>query len=290
MRPGPSQPGQRRNVLSGMSPLVEPGLTNVVPTVSCGAMLTNGHLEGAIGATSIACLPRRWVANQVLRRTPSPWHSAGLPRRLGCQPACHQTGIAELGRWATKIMRSLLVFLAVMFVGALSVRANETDNRHPKPVTVIPFALRDEVELLRAVAASGHKDLLTALDAAFGKWPSMRLKWNQRISLKDADYVLCLFDSEGHAFPGDNPRVLILFTLRYEVAAWGAFTCEPFFGFGSILSPLEQPNTYFITVNPSGRFGGALWFEEYLISPLKIEKVGEGPSYPISPKQQPATK
>ena len=117
------------------------------------------------------------------------------------------------------------------------------------------------------------------------KYIPMRLKWNQRVSLKDADYVLCLFDSDGHAFPGDNPRVLVLFTLRYEVTAWGFFTCEPFFGYGFIFSPLVQPNTYFITVNPSGRFGGAPWFEEYQISPQKIEKLGEGPSYPVQRKQ-----
>ncbi|WP_395739250.1 hypothetical protein [Prosthecobacter sp.] len=119
----------------------------------------------------------------------------------------------------------------------------------------------------------------------------MRLKWQQRVTLKDAaDHVLCLFDSPFHAFPGKNPRILILFTLNYEVAAWGSFTCEPFFEHGSILNSSTQPGTRFITINSSLRSGGALWFEEYLISPRKIEKLGEGPRYPVKPEQQSGTK
>jgi hypothetical protein len=31
-----------------------------------------------------------------------------------------------------------------------------------------------------------------------------------------------------------------------------------------------------ITVNPSTRFGGELWFERYDIEPTKITKLGEG--------------
>jgi hypothetical protein len=182
-------------------------------------------------------------------------------------------------------MSHLLKFCAVLLLCALSARADEPDNRLPKPVTVVPFALYDEVEVRHAVVASNNQELRKALFLDSDNYIPMRLKWNQRVPLKDADYVLCLFDSEGHAFPGNNPRVLVLFTLQYKVAAWGSFTCEPFFGYGSIFSPLVQPNTYFITVNPSSRFGGALWFEEYQISPQKIEKLGEGPSYPIQPKQ-----
>lgn len=183
-------------------------------------------------------------------------------------------------------MHYLLKSFALLFLCALP----EHDNRMPKPVSPVsiadlPFALRDEVDVLQTIAASHNQDLKTALILDAGNFAAMRLKWNQRVSLKDADYVLCLFDSTGHVFPGNNPRVLILFTLHYEVAAWGSFTCEPYFDYGSILNSLSEPDTYFLTVNPSGRSGGALWFEKYLISPKKIEKLGEGPSYPVNSKK-----
>ena len=85
-----------------------------------------------------------------------------------------------------------------------------------------------------------------------------------------------MFDSVAHSEPGDNPRVLILLTPDYQLKTWGRFTCAPAFAYGCIVSRLEQPNTYFITINPQSRFGGTLLFEKYLISPSGIRKLGKG--------------
>lgn len=172
---------------------------------------------------------------------------------------------------------SFLFGFALIFL-FLSLGRGEKDNRDPKPVTGFPFLLYDEVDTLKAINAWGDPGLWKALE-----WPPvpgkasipMRLKWSQRISLKDADYVLCVFDSEGRAEPGNAPRVLILFTLGYRVKTWGSFTCEPGFEYGTIINP-PGPETFFVTVNPSFRSGGELWFEKYRISPEKIEKLGEG--------------
>lgn len=180
-------------------------------------------------------------------------------------------------------MRAFFLFLGILALGLGEARG-EKDNRDAKPVTGFAFSLYDEVNTLKAINAWGDPGLWKALD-----WPPvpgkasipMRLKWSQRISLKDADYVLCLFDSEGRVEPGNAPRVLILFTLGYQVKAWGTFTCEPAFGYGTIINP-PGPETFFVTVNPSTRSGGEIWFEKYRISPEKIEKLGEGFEHGLS--------
>lgn len=145
----------------------------------------------------------------------------------------------------------------------------------------MPFVPRDEVEVLDAIEnAQDHKLLKALTRPPHSKtWNSpMRLKWNRKIALKDADYVLCLFDATGRSEPGDNPRVLVLFSPDYKVLTWGVFTCEPKFDYGTIINPIfSSPDTYFVTVNPSGRNGGHLWFEKYRITATLIEKLGEGP-------------
>ena len=124
---------------------------------------------------------------------------------------------------------------------------------------------------LRTKIATFHDDELTrALPARFSD-----LKWQRPIALRDADYILCLFDSSVHCMPGDNPRVLILLTPDYQLKTWGRFTCEPAFAYGCIVNRPVQPNTYFVTINPQSRFGGTLLFEKYLISPTGIRKLGE---------------
>lgn len=187
-------------------------------------------------------------------------------------------------------LRSVAAHLRLAFIYALSscyffiscaaLAQDPHDNRIPKPVTAIPFQLRDEVEVLDAITRSEDDGLLKAFGRSAssdpGLWGPLRLVWNQRISLKDSDYVLCLFDSEGRAQPGDNPWVLALFPLDYKVKTWALFTCEPGFAYGAIVNPLYKPDTYFITVNPSGRNGGQLWFEKYHINPARLEKLGEG--------------
>jgi hypothetical protein len=133
MRPGPSQSGQRGNLLNGMSQLVEPGLTNVTTTVSCGAMLTNGHLEGTIGTTAIACRgasfsfsprsagageakvssrhnPQRWwIANHALQRTRSAVTLAASCRHLSpaMQPARQLRESLSLGSFGVSLAPSV---------------------------------------------------------------------------------------------------------------------------------------------------------------------------------------
>ncbi|MEO6052979.1 MAG: hypothetical protein ABIP97_03110 [Chthoniobacterales bacterium] len=157
---------------------------------------------------------------------------------------------------------------------------SDFDNRNPKPVTALSFSMYDEVHVLGAINHYGNQDLLKALglrpDSKY--WlGQLRMVWNQRISLKDADYVLCLFDPDGRVEPGHNPRVLVLFSLDYQIKTWGEFTCEPGFAFGTIINQMHTPNTFFVTVNCSHRSGGRLWFEKYRISSNRIEKLGEGP-------------
>jgi hypothetical protein len=167
---------------------------------------------------------------------------------------------------------------------AHSQEAQKGDNRIKPGFKVgdtIPESneLLDESNLFDKIASFQNDDLTKALGRdipAKSEFRSLRLKWQKRIALRDADYILCLFDSTAHVEPGDNPRVLILFNLGYRLKTWGQFTCAPFFAFGSILNPISKPETYFVTVNPSGRFGGELWFEKYLISADKITKLGGG--------------
>ncbi len=171
-------------------------------------------------------------------------------------------------------MRPILPALAIL-LWCCPAGAQGFDNRLSKPVTSFQIPLRDEVELRDVIDHSNDQKLIEAIRVA--PLGALRLKWNRRIALKDADYILCLFDSPGHIEPGDNPRVLVLFTLDYKIATWGAFTCGPAFDYGAIINPIfSSPNTYFVTVNPSSRSGGHLWFEKYRISPHQIEKLGEG--------------
>ncbi|MEO8206424.1 MAG: hypothetical protein ABI615_09605 [Chthoniobacterales bacterium] len=169
--------------------------------------------------------------------------------------------------------------LIIFALAATTMAQDDFDNREPKPVTVIPFSLHDEIAVLGAINRSENQELLKALglrpDSKY--WVGqLRMVWNQRISLKDADYVLCLFDPDGRAEPGNNPRILILLSLDYHIKTWGEFTCEPAFAFGTIINQMRAPNTFFVTVNVSSR-NGHLWFEKYRISSDRIEKLGEGP-------------
>jgi hypothetical protein len=171
-----------------------------------------------------------------------------------------------------------LPLIALALLTLLGQADAQLDNRI-KPGLKVGDTIPDDVKEvfltapeLRAKIATYHNDELTrSVDAR-----QSDLKWQRRIALRDADYILCLFDSRIRNEPGDNPRVLILFTPDYQLKTWGRFTCEPAFDYGCIVSPLSQPHTYFVTINPSGRFGGTLWFEKYLIDPTGIRKLGEG--------------
>lgn len=154
----------------------------------------------------------------------------------------------------------------------------QQDNRIKpglKPGDVIPDDVPEvyptETALREKIANFHVEELTRALNQR-----SKRLMWERRIALRDADYILCLFDSEGRVEPGDNPRVLLLLTTDYQLKTWGRFICEPAFAYGCVINRLQQPNTYFVTINPSGRFGGELFFEKYLIDPGGIRKLGEG--------------
>ena len=177
-------------------------------------------------------------------------------------------------------MRSLLI---IILFSSAAIAQSDFDNRRPKSVVgvSIPIPLQDEVEILDSIQRSQDQELLKALERpphSQSFYSPLRLQWNKRISLKDADYILCLFDATGRSEPGDNPRILVLFSLDYQVRTWGAFKCEPRFDYGTIINPIfSSPDTYFVTVNPSGRNGGHLWFEKYRITPTLIEKLGEGP-------------
>jgi hypothetical protein len=168
-------------------------------------------------------------------------------------------------------MKSSLVFLASL---ALLAPANAQQDNRVKPLNINTPVFTKEVVLtepaLRAKIAALHNAGLTHSIKGF------TLSFQQRIALRDADYILCLFDYPLRAF-GEAPRVLVLLTPDYKLKTWGRFTCGPFFGSGFIVNPSQQlNNTYFVTVNPEGRFGGALFFEKYLISPKGIRKLGQG--------------
>lgn len=173
-------------------------------------------------------------------------------------------------------MKQLLVALAFLtfLVQADAQQDNriESDHLGNPPISDRVEEILLTAPELRAKIASFHNDELTrSVDAQH-----YELKWQRRLSLRDADYILCLFDSSGHSQPGNNPRVLILFTPNYQLKTWGAFTCEPFFDNGYIISRLERLDTYFVTINPASRFGGTLFFEKYVIATDGIRKLGEG--------------
>lgn len=171
---------------------------------------------------------------------------------------------------------AVLVALGVIFQSA---NADERDDYRMHKILpaghVFPFTLRDEVDVLQTIKRSNDEKLIQAIER--GGLP-LRLRWNKRIPLADADYVLCLFDSIDRIYPGNNtnPRVLVLFDLKYKIKTYGLFTHEDAFDYGAIVQRQKPPNTYFVTVNPSWRFGGCLFFEKYLITPDAITKLGEG--------------
>ena len=153
----------------------------------------------------------------------------------------------------------------------------EEDNRIKHGLKVgdkIPDAVEEvfltELALRSKIASFHNQDLTRAFNAR-----DLMLRWQRRVALKDADYILCLFDSSIRVEPGNNPRVLILLTPDYQLKSWGSFICEPSFASGHIINRLSQQHTYFVTVNSSGRFGGTLSFEKYLISSNGIRKLGE---------------
>ena len=173
-------------------------------------------------------------------------------------------------------MKFRLILSAFM---SLVVQASAQQDNRIKPGIKVGDPIPDHVEevllseaALRAKIASFQNEDLTRSIAA----PNSALKWQHHIALRDADYILCLFDSTITVEPGNNPRVLILLTPDYKLKTWGRFTCAPAFAYGSIVSPLGQPNTWFVTINPAGRFGGTLFFEKYLIDASAIRKLGEG--------------
>ncbi len=126
----------------------------------------------------------------------------------------------------------------------------------------------------KLIRSAQKPDLVKALQGT-------RMVWHGRISLKDADYYLYVFDSTGRIGPGSNPRVLILLDLRRRLKAWAPFEgqSDASFGYASIVQQQDGPKTYLVTVNPSEQLGylkGALFFEKYAIFPDRIEKLGEG--------------
>ena len=169
-------------------------------------------------------------------------------------------------------------FLILAIAGVLSfaqVHAQDHDNRIKPGFKVgdsiplsVPEVYLPEKEVREKLAAAHDGTLTQAVDE------SMELKWQQRVALYDADYILCFFDSTGRAEPGNNPRVLVLFTPRYEVKSWGRFTCEPRFSAGCIINRLQKTDTIFVTINQSSRFGGEISFEKYLIAATGIRKLG----------------
>lgn len=175
-------------------------------------------------------------------------------------------------------MRVPTLILLTLIVSVLSA-SSQNYNRLKSAVSSLPLSLLDESRIFDTIASQQNKELTKALgreDLSAAPLHSLRLQWQQRIALKGADYILCLFDSAFHMAPGNNPRVLILFTPDYKLKTWGSFACEPAFAFGSLMNRLSDSDTYFITINPQHRFGGVLWFEKYLITPDRIHKIGEG--------------
>jgi hypothetical protein len=175
-------------------------------------------------------------------------------------------------------MKIPVVFIVLLTLG-LAANAQQRDNRIKpglKIGDVIPDPVPDKYlteEALREKIAGLHDE---GLNRAVVEQRFMKLVWQQRVALVDADYFLCLFDSSVRVEPGHNPRVLMLFTPEYELKTWAEFTNEPRFSAGCIVSPMLKPHTYFVTVNQNGRFGGAISFEKYLIRADGIRRLGTG--------------
>jgi len=173
-------------------------------------------------------------------------------------------------------MKSRLASLIFLSVCAFAfAQESDHDNRFKPGLKVgdtipdyVPEVYPTQAELLTKIAGF-HEEALTQ---ALGQF--MELKWIRRVALRDADYILCLFDSSVRVEPGDNPRVLLLLTPDYQLKTWGRFTNEPSFASGHIVSPLHQTSTWFITVNSASRSGGTLSFEKYLIEPGGIRRLG----------------
>lgn len=177
-------------------------------------------------------------------------------------------------RWLPRPDRLVLLVLLAISSFAFA-QAPSHDNRI-KPGIKVGDPIPDYVPEVYPTEAALREKIVgfhdEKLSQAVGKY--MALQWIRRVALVDADYILCFFDSSTRAEPGDNPRVLLLLTLDYQLKTWGFFTCEPGFASGHIVNPLHKPHTWFITVNASSRFGGELSFEKYLIASTGIRKLG----------------
>jgi hypothetical protein len=169
------------------------------------------------------------------------------------------------------------IILCVLLVLGLGANAQQRDNRIKpglKVGDVIPDYVPDKFlteDALREKVASFRDEGLRRAVAQRG---GLRLVWQQRVALVDADYFLCMFDSSVRVEPGHNPRVLILFTPDYELKSWAGFDYEPRFAAGCIVNRRQKPHTYFVTVNQSGRDGGTISFEKYLIRVDGITRLG----------------
>lgn len=170
-------------------------------------------------------------------------------------------------------------FIALTFMALFWPCDAQESNRGTPPVN-LSASFRDrcfegavlaEPELWAKIATFNNDELKRLVNEEH-----FDLKWQRRIDLRGTDYILCLFDSSMHFMPGENPRVLMLFTPDYQLKTWGRFTCEPSFDHGYVINRHEPQFTCFVTINPAYRFGGALFFEKYLIDPEGIQKLGEG--------------
>ena len=163
-------------------------------------------------------------------------------------------------------------------------------SRPPSAVDfAIPVPPPTGEEIIDAVYQANDAKLLSAIgrQAAVDPLLLFPLVWHEQVTLENKNYTVCVFDSPIHAEPGANPRVLVLMNHNNKIVAWNEFTCAAFFKFGSITQKLSDKTPYLITINPSWRFGGELWFERYKIEVSKFTKVGEGfdPSK-MNPAQQ----
>jgi hypothetical protein len=142
-------------------------------------------------------------------------------------------------------------------------------------IAVLP--LKGE-EIIDAVYQANDAKLLSSIGRATGveRQIVFPLVWHEQITLDNKHYTVCVFDSPFHLMPGNNPRVLVLMDRDKKIVTWSQFACEPAFRFGSIVQNISDNIPYLVTINPSSRFGGELWFERYKIETSKFTKVGEG--------------
>jgi hypothetical protein len=156
------------------------------------------------------------------------------------------------------------------------------DHESSRPPSTMGFAiavlpLKGE-EIIDAVYQANDAKLLSSIGRATGveRQIVFPLVWHEQITLDNKHYTVCVFDSPFHLMPGNNPRVLVLMDRDKKIVTWSQFACEPAFRFGSIVQNISDNIPYLVTINPSSRFGGELWFERYKIETSKFTKVGEG--------------